>query len=140
MGFTYCYTCSGMSEEILANAGQPKPELHITSEERQVMSTENTNTVAANPSESRAEDLASRWQRVVRRRFFLSGLGLAGASVAASSGDLSAEDKIKQLTRGDAALLQFELLAESIETDLWQQSNELRGAVDHNDNTKPVIT
>ncbi len=101
------------------------------------MSTENTNTVAANPSESRAEDLASRWQRVVRRRSFLSGLGLAGASVAASAGDLSAEDNNNQLTRGDAALLQFALLAETIETDLWQQYNELGGAVDHNDNPNP---
>src|SRR5260370_34972382 len=112
MGFTYCYTCSGISEAILANTGQPKAELHITSEERQVMSTENTNTVAANPSESRAEDLASRWQRVVRRRSFLSALGLAGASVAASAEELSGADNHNQLTSGHATQVQFARLAE----------------------------
>jgi hypothetical protein len=100
------------------------------------MNTESTNTGAVDSSESRAEDLTSRWQRVVRRRSFLSGLGLTGASVAVSAGNLSAEDN-NQLTKGDAALLQFALLAETIETDLWQQYNELGGAVDHNDNPNP---
>src|SRR5260370_35942670 len=101
------------------------------------MSTENINTVATNSSESPAEDLTSRWQRVIRRRSFLSGLGLAAGSAAVSAGDLSAEDNTQQLTRGDAALLQFALLAETIETDLWQQYNELRRAVDYNDNPNP---
>src|SRR5260370_20321995 len=100
------------------------------------MSTESTNTVAANSSESRAEDLANRWQRVVRRRSFLSGLGLAAGSIAVSAGDLSAEDN-NHLTKGDAALLKLARLAEAIETDLWQQYNELGGAVDHNDNPNP---
>jgi hypothetical protein len=100
------------------------------------MSIESNNTVAANSSESRADDLASRWQRVIQRRSFLGGLGLAAGSVAVTAGDLHAQD-YGQLTRGDAALLQFALLAETIEADLWQQYNELGGAVDHNDNPNP---
>ena len=39
----------------------------------------------------------------------------------------------KKLTKGDAALLQLALTIELIEADLWQQYNELGGAVDHND-------
>src|SRR6516162_4203392 len=100
------------------------------------MSIESNNTVAANSSESRADDLASRWQRVIQRRSFLGGLGLSAGSVAVTAGDLHAQH-YSQLTRGDAALLQFALLAETIEADLWQQYNELGGAVDHNDNPNP---
>jgi hypothetical protein len=35
------------------------------------------------------------------------------------------------LTRGDAAVLRFLAAAEILETDLWQQYNELRGTQDH---------
>jgi hypothetical protein len=41
------------------------------------------------------------------------------------------------LNKGDAALLQFAAAAEFIEADLWQQYNELGGAVDHNDKANP---
>jgi hypothetical protein len=80
-----------------------------------------------------AEDLTARWQKVVRRRSFLRGLGVAGAGAAIPAGKLLAQND-NRLSKGDAALLQFALLAETLEADLWQQYNELGGAVDANDN------
>jgi len=76
-------------------------------------------------------DLASHWCRVVRRRSFLQGLGVAGAA-ALPSGALIAESN-KKLSKGDAAILKFLAAAELIEKDLWQQYNELGGSVDAND-------
>ena len=68
--------------------------------------------------------------RLVRRRKFLQGLGVAGAALPATT--LFAGDR-KSLSRGDAALLQLALTIELIEADLWQQYNELGGEVDQND-------
>jgi hypothetical protein len=79
-------------------------------------------------------DLSARWQKVVRRRAFL--IGMAGAGAALPAGRLFADEGSK-LSKGDAALLQFALAAEIIESDLWQQYNELGGAVDHKDNPNP---
>jgi hypothetical protein len=102
--------------------------------ERKPLMKEQPMGVAAGLSvEPGAAELTSRWQQVVRRRSFLHGLGLAGAGAAVAAKPLFAEDD-SRLTRGDAALLQMALIAEAIETDLWQQYNELGGAVDHKDN------
>jgi hypothetical protein len=46
-------------------------------------------------------------------------------------------DNNQKLSKGDAALLRFAATAEFIEADLWQQYNELGGAVDHNDKPNP---
>ena len=81
-------------------------------------------------SASEEVDLASRWHSVVRRRSFLQGLGLAGAA-AVPAGTLFAKDH--KLTKGDAAILRFLAAAELLESDLWQQYNELGGAVDAHD-------
>ncbi|MEO7145533.1 MAG: ferritin-like domain-containing protein, partial [Bryobacteraceae bacterium] len=81
-----------------------------------------------------APDLSSRWHQVTRRRGFLQGLGVAGAALPAAK--LFA-DNSSGLTKGDAALLRFAAAAEFIEADLWQQYNELGGAVDHNDKPNP---
>jgi hypothetical protein len=85
---------------------------------------------------SQAEaDLHARWNSVVRRRSFLKGLGVAGALLP-TSGLLAAGVKaagtkanaaLGGLTAGDAAILRFLAAAEIIETDLWQQYNELGG-------------
>src|SRR5260370_22474058 len=81
-------------------------------------------------------DLASRWRTVVRRRSFLHGIaGVAAAGAALPAAKLFADSP--KLSKGDAALLQFAAAAEFIETDLWQQYNELGGAVDKNDNPNP---
>jgi len=79
-----------------------------------------------------SDDLQETWQRVVRRRSFLQGIGLAGAA-ALPAGKLFAKED-KKLSKGDAALLRFAAAIEFVEADLWQQYNELGGQVDHNDN------
>jgi hypothetical protein len=79
-------------------------------------------------------DLDSKWSRLTRRRKFLQGLGAAAAALPATT--LFAADH-KRLSRGDTALLQAALTIELIEADLWQQYNELGGAVDHNDQPNP---
>jgi hypothetical protein len=61
--------------------------------------------------------------------------GRGGGGASLPSARLFADDN--KLSKGDAALLQFAAAAEFIEADLWQQYNELGGAVDHNDQPNP---
>jgi Ferritin-like domain len=86
--------------------------------------------------------LESNWRSVVRRRSFLHGLGAAAAATlpattlfAAEKPDSDRDDR--PLTRGDVAVLRLAAAIELIEADLWQQYNELGGAVDHEDNPNP---
>jgi hypothetical protein len=75
------------------------------------------------------QELQALWQRVVGRRSFLKQAGLASAvalplsAVAASS----ASAKPSGPTDGDIAILRFVAAAEILETDLWEQYNELGG-------------
>jgi hypothetical protein len=90
--------------------------------------TVSTETTATAPM----EDLDSRWQRVVRRRSFLKGLGMAGAALSAGTllaaeGTAQTSSSTGKLSRGDVALLQFALWAEIVESDLWTQYAELGG-------------
>jgi hypothetical protein len=69
----------------------------------------------------------------VQRRSFLKGLGVVGAAVSAGSllttaAEASASSDI--ITVGDVAILRFLAAAEILETDLWQQYNELGGIPD----------
>src|SRR6201987_219230 len=89
-----------------------------------------------NPSEanqSSTEDSVQRhWQGVVKRRSFLKGLGIAGAALSASTilgakGSAQTARSRGKLSKGDAALLQFALWAELVESDLWTQYAELGG-------------
>jgi hypothetical protein len=79
------------------------------------------------------DDLRAKWNSVVRRRAFLKGLGVAGALLPAGAllaKGVSAADSTTArggLTQGDAAILRFLAAAEILETDLWQQYNELGG-------------
>lgn len=90
----------------------------------------------ANPSEvnesSSEESVQRHWHGVVKRRSFLKGLGIAGATLSAGAllgaqGNAQAERRSGKLSKGDAALLRFAAAAELIEADLWQQYNELGG-------------
>jgi hypothetical protein len=86
--------------------------------------------------------LESNWRRVVRRRSFLHGIGAAAvtlpaASLFAAESNPDTERDERSLTRGDVAILRLAAAIELIEADLWQQYNELGGAVDHNDNPNP---
>jgi hypothetical protein len=87
------------------------------------------------PSAPSPDDVQANWQRVVRRRSFLQGIGLAGAT-ALPAGKLFAKEG-KKLSKGDAALLRFAAAIEFVEADLWQQYNELGGQVDQHDNPNP---
>src|SRR5258708_16500774 len=96
-----------------------------------------SSTVAPSDATQRSasEEVDFQWERVVRRRSFLKGLGMAGATLTAGA-LLTAEGmaqtgqstSTKKLTPGDAAILRFLAAAEIIETDLWTQYAELGGA------------
>jgi Ferritin-like domain len=97
------------------------------------------NNVSGDSIETQTNEVQANWQRVVRRRSFLHGIGAAGAIAGAAAlpvGPLFAQGD-KRLSKGDAALLRFAAAAEFIEADLWQQYNELGGQVDNNDNPNP---
>ena len=101
-----------------------------------ILSDDSSDTRTSSPAQ---DDVQANWQRVVRRRSFLRGIGAAGAAagaVALPNGRLFANDQ-KRLSKSDAALLRFAAAAEFIEADLWQQYNELGGQVDNNDNPNP---
>ncbi len=88
-----------------------------------------------NPSEanqSSTDDVQRHWQGVVKRRSFLKGLGIAGATLSANAilgtqGNAQSTRSTGKLSKGDAALLRFAAAVELIEADLWQQYNELGG-------------
>src|SRR6202051_138092 len=90
-----------------------------------------TNSPEANHA-SIEEGVQRHWQGVVKRRSFLKGLGIAGATLSAGA-LLTTESKAQasggtgRLSKGDAALLRFAAAVELIEADLWQQYNELGG-------------
>ena len=79
-------------------------------------------SVSSNPGST--NDPAYKWRQVVRRRSFLQGMGVAGTMM--SGGKLLA-DNGRKLPRGDVAILRFLAAAELIESDFWQQYNELGG-------------
>jgi hypothetical protein len=90
-----------------------------------------TNSREANLS-STEEGVQRHWQGVVKRRSFLKGLGIAGATLSASAllgaeSGAQATPSSGKLSKGDAALLKFAAAVELIEADLWQQYNELGG-------------
>ena len=86
-----------------------------------------SNTPAPVPTADR-EELRRHWNRVVGRRAFLMGIGMAGAT-AVSGGSLFAADAAADTdpTAGDVAILRFLAAAEILETDLWVQYEELGG-------------
>jgi len=83
---------------------------------------------------STVEDVQRHWQGVVKRRSFLKGLGMAGATLSAGAllateGRAQTSGSKGRLSAGDVALLKFAAWAEVVEADLWTQYAEL-GAVD----------
>lgn len=67
-----------------------------------------------------------------RRSFLAKGAAVgAGAVGAGLFADTAVADAHGGLTKGDAAILRFLAAAEILETDLWQQYNELAGIQDH---------
>jgi hypothetical protein len=87
--------------------------------------------------------------RPVRRRSFLKGLGMAGATLLPATallmtkGKAQADDRHEgggKLTKGDVAILRLLAAAEIIEADLWQQYNELGGIGATGSISQPYIT
>jgi Ferritin-like domain len=74
--------------------------------------------------------------KLVRRRSFIKGLGIVGATLLPTAGALlkaQGANSSGNLSQGDADLLRFALWAEIVESDLWTQYNELGGATAPND-------
>src|SRR4051794_38404682 len=80
-------------------------------------------------SDAFADDMDALWQRVVGRRSFLKGVGLAGAAALPGSALFTSEAVARSsgITGGDIAILRFLAAAELIESDLWTQYSELGG-------------
>ena len=97
-------------------------------------------------TQSPPTDINSHSHRVVRRRSFLKGLGMAGATLLPASallmtkGKAQADERQGKLTKGDVAILRLLAAAEIIETDLWQQYNELGGIGATGSISQPYIT
>ncbi len=99
-------------------------------------------------TQSPPTDINSHSHRVVRRRSFLKGLGMAGATLLPASALLMTKGKARagerqrhgKLTKGDVAILRLLAAAEIIETDLWQQYNELGGIGATGSISQPYIT
>src|SRR5579884_2438622 len=69
-------------------------------------------------------------RRFLRRGLAVAGAGAVGAGLLAGGLPAFAEFNSGGLTKGDAAILRFLSAAEIIESDLWQQYNELGGVQD----------
>ncbi len=98
------------------------------------MNTEDSNATRAHetPSPSTMEDAAGTGlhRGTATRRSFLAGAG-AGALGMSLLADVSvASASPRRLTKGDEAILRFLAAAETLETDFWQQYNELGGIQD----------
>jgi hypothetical protein len=98
----------------------------------------NQGTPSSAPADARRTqaDVRSNWNRVVGRRSFLKGVGVAGAATLPGGAILASQAMAQNggggLTDGDIAILQFLAAVELIESDLWQQYNELGGAAGGN--------
>src|ERR1700730_15766231 len=94
-------------------------------------STESVAVVGAEEVTPRSGESAAS---ISRRSFLATGLAVgAGAGMAPLGRTVEAfadEGRGGELTRGDAAILRFLAAAEILETDLWQQYNELGGIQD----------
>jgi len=100
----------------------------------------NVKEPATNKARTREDNLgemAKPLKRSVSRRSFLGtslavGAGTMGAGLLAKTLAAQVDDPNSRggLTRGDADILRFLAAAEIIETDLWQQYNELGGIQD----------
>ena len=83
----------------------------------------------APPPASAGDDVHALWQRVIGRRSFLKGVGVAGAAALPGSALLTSQAAAQStgVTSGDLDILRFLAAAELVEADLWTQYNELAG-------------
>jgi hypothetical protein len=96
------------------------------------MHTQNTRPAVVEENGSgaaRDEELQQQWRQVVGRRSFLRGVGLAAAVTLPGSALLAGTASATggTLNAGDVAILRLLAAIELIESDLWEQYNELGG-------------
>ena len=86
-------------------------------------------SIAPVDSANAQSGLERDWGRVVGRRSFLRGVGLAGAAAVPGGALLagSAFAASSKISKGDAAILRLLAAVELIEADVWQQYNEMGG-------------
>ncbi len=91
------------------------------------MTTEASTSTSSSGMQASSDPVRSRG---TSRRAFLAGAGAAalGVELLADASPAVAEGR---LTQGDAAILRFAAAAEILETDFWQQYNELGGVQDN---------
>src|SRR5215472_2955981 len=77
-----------------------------------------------------ADQVATDRKNPFQRRSFLKGLGVVGAALSVGSLLTTEAEAQDTIAIGDVAILRFLAAAEILETDLWQQYNELGGIVD----------
>src|SRR5207302_1180113 len=88
--------------------------------------------VSSSETVRKNEEVRPQLRRRVGRRSFLKGVGFAGAAVSAGAllPSVAFGQQSSSITKADAAILRFLSAAEILETDLWQQYNELGGVQD----------
>ncbi len=79
---------------------------------------------------ARQSKITTSRRSFLRRGLAVGGAGAIGAGLLANGLPVFAEERSGALTRGDIAILRFLSAAEILETDLWQQYNELGGVQD----------
>jgi hypothetical protein len=110
------------------------------------MKNKNLPRTKSSQTQSGSSETHSNTPRVFRRRSFLKGLGITGATFLSANALLMTEGKGQptlgggQLTKGDVAILRLLAAAEIIEADLWQQYNELGGVGATGSISQPYIT
>jgi Ferritin-like domain len=94
------------------------------------MNNRNTASALAADAQQTADAVQSHWNGVVGRRSFLKGVGLVGAAMLPGGALVASRamaSPATEITEGDVAILRLLAAVELIETDLWQQYNELGG-------------
>jgi hypothetical protein len=75
-------------------------------------------------------EISTSRRSFLRKGLVVGGAGAIGAGLLANGLPAFAEERRASLTLGDVAILRFLSAAEILETDLWQQYNELGGIQD----------
>src|SRR5438477_7769952 len=80
--------------------------------------------------EEKSMETSTSRRSFLRKGLVVGGAGAIGAGLLSSGLPAFAKERSGGLTKGDVAILRFLSAAEIIETDLWQQYNELGGIQD----------
>src|SRR6266568_6002754 len=79
---------------------------------------------------SQQANITTSRRSFLRKGLMVGGAGAIGAGLLANGLPVFAEERSSSLTKGDMAILRFLSAAEILETDFWQQYNELGGVQD----------